>query len=499
LLAEARAGNENESSEHAQAVGKALASIHSLLRESPRAAGEEAAPAPAQRSAAGPEVGEVEDRTAEARDQSPEGAGRAWGPGGGIDPPSEYEGPRRRASDWGDATSLRVRIDQVDRLVNLVGELVITQSMVSQAVTNFTPDKIEALKETVAQIDRHVRNLQERIMAIRMVPLKAAFGRLPRLVRDLSALCGKQVALEISGEDTELDKGVIEKIGDPLTHLIRNAVDHGLEAPQARIAAGKGPVGRINIQAYQEGGSIFVLVADDGRGIDVERVVARAVERGLVAPEQSLSEEEALALIFHPGVSTAEQVTEVSGRGVGMDVVLRNLEPVGGGITIRSERGKGTTFRIKLPLTVAILDGQLVQVGDQVYLLPLLNILESVRPAPGALHVVPGVGEVVVVRGQTIPLVRLHRLFGVDGAVTSPSEGLLVLVEHESRCAAVLVDEVLGQQQVVIKSLESNFRKVEQLVGATILGNGRVALIIDVAGLLRARGGRPGPTFGEVA
>jgi two-component system chemotaxis sensor kinase CheA len=392
-----------------------------------------------------------------------------------------------------------VRIERVDRLVDLVGELVITQSMVSQTVADFTPDKLYALKETVGQIDRHIRELQERIMAVRMVPVKQALGRLPRLVRDLSATCGKQVTLVVSGEETELDKGVVERVSDPLTHLVRNAVDHGLETPQERRAAGKHPVGRIQIEAYQEGGSIYILVADDGRGIDVERVVARAAERGLIAPGQHLTPEEALALIFQPGVSTAEQVTEVSGRGVGMDIVRRNLESLGGGITIYNERGKGTQFRIKLPLTVAILDGQAVRVGDQTYLFPLVTILESVRPAPGSVHPLAGAGEVILVRGKTLPLIRLHRLFGLEDAVVDPGEGLVVIVEHEGRLAAVLVDEILGQQQVVIKSLEANYAKVDGIASATILGDGRVALILDVPGILALSRGGGGPGIGRVA
>jgi two-component system chemotaxis sensor kinase CheA len=507
LLAEARAGNLDDPPKHPPAIGQALTSIHRLLAETrqPTSAPEVAGAIPESKLGIPvlQDIAQQEIGSAHA-EQSVEGftpllqssggsSAEAVSHSSGSDDSTNFaagEHFRKRPADFGNGSSIRVRIERVDRLIDLVGELLITQSMVSQTVTGFTPEKLDNLKEIVAQIDRHVRELQERIMAVRMVPLKQALGRLPRLVRDLSATCGKQLTLEVTGEETELDKGVIEKISDPLTHLIRNAVDHGLETPQERRAAGKRPIGHIRIEAFQEGGSIFILVADDGRGIDVERVVSRAMERGLVAPGQDLTREEALALIFLPGVSTAEQVTEVSGRGVGMDIVRRNLESVGGSIAIFSEVGQGTRFRLKLPFTVAILDGQIVQVGDQIYLLPLLNILESVRTTPGTTHVIPGSGEVVVVRGKTVPLIRLHRLFGVGTPVTDPSQGLLVLTEHESHSAAMLVDEILGQQQVVIKSIETNFRKVEGIVGATILGNGRVALILDVPSLLQARRGR---------
>jgi two-component system chemotaxis sensor kinase CheA len=382
----------------------------------------------------------------------------------------------------------------VDRLVNLVGELIITQSIVSQTVARCTPDNAALLREAVTQMDRHARELHEQIMAIRMVPLKLLFGRFPRMVRDLTAAVAKEAILEIRGEETELDKTVIERISDPLSHLVRNAIDHGLELPNERRAAGKPEAGRLRIEASQQGGNIYVEVADDGKGLDRDRLVAKAVRDGLIASDQELTEEEAFALIFRPGFSTAEQITEISGRGVGMDVVRRNLEALGGSITIRSEVGRGTRFRIKLPLTVAILDGQMVRVADQVYVLPMTALLESVRPASRSLHTIAEGGEVVMVRGQALPLLRLHQLFGVETLVTDPTRGLVMIVEYEDRKAAVLVDEVLGQQQVVIKSLETNFKKVEGVSGATILGDGRVALLLDVAELMdmwRTVQGRP--------
>jgi two-component system chemotaxis sensor kinase CheA len=354
-----------------------------------------------------------------------------------------------------------------------------------------TAENLPALQEAVGQMDRHARELHERIMAVRMIPIKTLFGRFPRLVRDLTASIGKQAVLETDGEETELDKTVIEKIGDPLTHLVRNAVDHGLETPEDRVRAGKPERGIVRLEAYQQGGSIYIEVADDGKGLDRDRIVAKAVQNGLIGADQVLTDEEAFGLVFRPGLSTAEKITEVSGRGVGMDVVKRNVEALGGSISIQSERGRGTTFRIKLPLTLAIMDGQTLCVGDQVYLLPLTAIVESIRPPRGTLSKVLGRGETVTVRGQVVPVIRLHELFGVPPRTEELADALVVIVEHEGRLAAIGVDDLLGQQQVVIKSLEQNFEKVEGVAGATILGDGRVALILDVPGLVAlARAGR---------
>lgn len=392
--------------------------------------------------------------------------------------------PRRRASDREESTSIRVPIDKVDRLINLVGEMVITQSMLAQTVSSFTLAKLPQLQEAVSQMDRHARELHERMMAVRMLPIKTLFARFPRVVRDLAAAAGKQVVLEVSGEETELDKTVIEKISDPLTHLIRNSVDHGIELPEERRTAGKPEAGRVELKAYQQGGNIYVEVVDDGKGLDRERIVAKGVQNGLVAADQVLSDEEAFSLIFRPGLSTAERITEVSGRGVGMDVVKKNVEALNGSITIESGKGQGTRFRIKLPLTLAIMDGQCLQVGEQVYFLPLVAITESVRPARRTIHTVAGRGEVVMVRDKPLPILRLHRLFGLEPKSEDPTQGLVVIFEYEGKLAALLVDELLGQQQVVIKSLESNFKKIEGIAGATILGDGRVALILDVPGLM---------------
>jgi two-component system chemotaxis sensor kinase CheA len=391
------------------------------------------------------------------------------------------------------SSSIRVPIAKVDRLINLVGELVITQSMVTQAVGALPKERLGALAEAVAQMDRHARDLHEQVLAIRMIPVRALFERLPRLVRDVAATLGKQAVLEVSGEDTELDRTVIERISDPLTHLVRNAIDHGLEPPDAREAAGKPATGRIRLTAYQQGGSIYIEVGDDGRGLDRARIVAKAVERGLVGAGDTLPDEAVWPLVFAPGFSTATAVTEVSGRGVGMDVVRQNVTALGGAIGIHTEPGRGTRFRIKLPLTLAIMDGQALRIGREQYIIPLVAIRETVLPERGSIHTIGPGAEIAIVHGEPLPIVRLHRLFGAAAATEDPTAGLLVVAEHDGEVAALLVDELLGQQQVVIKSLEANFTRVRGIAGATILGDGRVALILDVAGLVDlAHAGRTG-------
>lgn len=383
-----------------------------------------------------------------------------------------------------EAATIRVPTGKVDRLVDLVGELAIAQSMVVQLVDGFTPDRLDRLVEAVTQMDRHARDLQERVMAVRMLPIRTVFSRFPRLVRDLALTRGKQVLLETVGHETELDKSVIEQISDPLTHLVRNAVDHGIESPEVRRRAGKPEVGRLTLKAFQQGGSMYIEIADDGAGLDRERILARAVQSGLIPANETLADEQIYAFIFRPGFSTADRVTEVSGRGVGMDVVKRNLEALGGSIQIQSERGRGTTFRVKLPLTLAILEGQSVRVGEETYILPLASIIETVQPKSEALARVFDVGEGITVRGRVLPMLRLERLFGVTARAQDPTEGLVVIVDHDGRKVALLVDELLGQQRVVIKSLEANFRKLDGVAGATVLGDGRVALILDVPGLV---------------
>ena len=399
--------------------------------------------------------------------------------------------PRRRATDRDEATAIRVSVDKVDRLVNLAGELVTTQSMLAQMVADLTPTGIAKVQESVGRMDRHVRELHHSVLAVRMVSVRTLFARFPRFVRDLAESVGKQAVVELAGEETELDKSVIEKIADPLLHLVRNAIDHGLENPEGRRAAGKPAIGSVRLDASQRGGSIYIEVSDDGRGLDRDRILSRGRAQGLVAPGESPSDEDVFALIFRPGFSTAETVSELSGRGVGMDVVKRNVEALGGIIAIRSEAGRGTRFRIKLPLTLALLDGQVLRVGDQVYVLPLVAIIESVRANRGSVHAIGGSREVIVVRGEKLPLLRLGWLFGVRASTEDPTEGLVVMVENEERRTALLVDGLLGQQQVVIKSLDTHFRKVDGVAGATILGDGRVSLVLDVAGLVglgRSRG-----------
>lgn len=388
-----------------------------------------------------------------------------------------------------DSSTIRVSTDKVDKLINLVGELVITQSIINQTVAAFGPGRAALLEGAVGQMDRNLRELQERVMAVRMLPVGTVFRRFSRVVRDLAKECGKTITLQIRGEETELDKTVIERISDPMTHLIRNAVDHGIEPPDRRLAQGKPAEGRIRLDAYHQGGSIFIEVADDGRGLDKSKILGKAVEQGLISEDESLSDDQVYRLIFRPGFSTAERVTDVSGRGVGMDVVVRNIEGLGGSVAITTEVGHGTRFTIKLPLTLAIMDGLSIQLGDEVYIIPLVSITESIRPKRADLSSVAGRGEVVSVRGQALPIIRLYEQFDVIPKVTDPTQGLLVIVEREGRRVALLVDELLGQQQVVIKSLETNYRKVPGVSGATIMGDGRIAMILDIPGLIRLASG----------
>lgn len=387
-----------------------------------------------------------------------------------------------------ESPSLRVSSEKVDRLINLVGELLINQSMLAEVTRDFEMEKLPLLLEAVTLIERGSRELQERVMGIRLVPVKQAFSRFPRLVRDLALASGKKIELRTSGEETELDKSLIEAVGDPLTHLVRNSIDHGLETPEERLKAGKLATGLVSISACHEGGSIVIEVADDGRGLKGEKILAKAIERGLVSADESLSEEQIYNLIFLPGFSTAESVTDLSGRGVGMDIVKQAVTTIGGTIKVNSVPGQGISTRIRLPLTMAILDGQSMSIGDNVYIVPLTSILESIRPKQEDLHTVAQIGEVVTVRGEFIPILRLHKVFNLEPRITNPWEAALVLVESDGHKVALMADDLIGQGQVVIKSLETNYRKVEGIAGATILGDGRVALIVDVSGLPRVIG-----------
>lgn len=382
-----------------------------------------------------------------------------------------------------ETASIRVSTVKVDKLIDLVGELVIAQSMATDILQKFSFSRLAELQEAFAETQRYTRELQERVMSVRMLPVGMVFSRFPRLVHDVSAQLGKQVELRIVGEDTELDKSVVERMSDPLTHLIRNAVDHGIESPEDRRRSGKPEQGVIRLEAFHEAGSVIIEVADDGRGLDVERIRAKALERGLIQESEAWNDQRIRELIFLPGFSTAEHVTGLSGRGVGMDVVKKNVEGLNGSVSLSSTAGLGTCFRIKIPLTLAILDGLLLKVGTETYVLPLVSIVESIRPRAEQLRTIAGKAECVVVRSEPLPLLRLHRLFGIPGGVIDPCQGLTVIVEHGGKRLALLVDELLGQQQVVIKSLETHFRKVEGALGATILGDGRAALILDVAGL----------------
>ena len=391
------------------------------------------------------------------------------------------EAPKARAKA-SESTSIRVAVEKVDQLINLVGELVITQSMLAQRSGTLDPVNHGDLLNSMSQLERNARDLQESVMSIRMMPMEYVFSRYPRLVRDLAGKLNKQVELTLQGSSTELDKSLIERIIDPLTHLVRNSLDHGIEEPATRIAAGKSAVGNLVLSAEHQGGNICIEVIDDGAGLNREKILAKAASQGLAVSE-SMSDEEVGMLIFAPGFSTAEQVTDVSGRGVGMDVVKRNIQEMGGHVEIRSQAGKGTTIRILLPLTLAILDGMSVKVNDEVFILPLNAVMESLQPQAEDLHPLAGGERVLQVRGEYLPLVELYRVFEVDGAKTDATQGIVVILQSASRRYALLVDQLIGQHQVVVKNLESNYRKVPGISAATILGDGSVALIVDVSAL----------------
>jgi len=394
---------------------------------------------------------------------------------------------RRTSSAKGkESSSIRVNISKVDELINMVGELVITQSMLSQFGEDekFNESHIERLKDGLAQLESHTRELQESVMRIRMMPISFAFQRFPRLVHDLSAQFGKKIELVMTGESTELDKTVLEKIGDPLVHLVRNSLDHGIEAPDVRVDAGKSETGVIELRAYHQGGNIVIEIKDDGAGLNKEKILDKARQNGVISQDDRLSDEQIYDLIFRPGFSTADVVSDVSGRGVGMDVVRRNIRELGGTVEVDSKPGEGSVFTIRLPLTLAILDGQLVGIGEETYILPVISIIESLQVKTENINAVAGNAEVYRLRDEYIPIVRLYHIFGIEPASKELDEGLLVVVEAEGKKIAIFVDDLLGQQQVVIKSLETNFKKVQGLSGATILGDGTVALIIDIAGLI---------------
>ncbi|MCG8669028.1 MAG: chemotaxis protein CheA [Pseudomonadales bacterium] len=387
-----------------------------------------------------------------------------------------------------ESTSIRVGTDKIDSLVNLVGELVITQSMLGQLGTDFDLSKLAKLQEGLAQLEHNTRELQESVMRIRMLPISFTFSRFPRMVRDLSRQLGKQVDLKLMGEQTELDKTVMEKIGDPMVHLVRNSLDHGLETPEERIDAGKPETGIVTLNAYHQGGNIVIEIIDDGRGLDRDKIRVKAIENGLITESDHLSDDQVYDLIFQPGFSTADAVTDVSGRGVGMDVVRRNIQELNGSVEVHSEPGLGSTFTIRLPLTLAILDGQLISVGVQTYIIPLVSIVESLQVDTSLINHVAGGCDVFRLRDEYIPIIKLWEVFGIEPASKDISDSLLVVLEVGSSKVALVVDDLLGQQQVVIKSMESNYKKIEGISGATILGDGTVSLILDITDLVYMAG-----------
>jgi len=401
-----------------------------------------------------------------------------------------YEDAPKERRSAGDAT-LRVSTERLDKLVNLVGELMISQSAILQALELPPVESQVRVREAMERMTQNTRELQEQVMSARMVPLGRVFARFPRLVRDLSV--GRALTLELSGEATEIDKEMIEKIVDPLTHLVRNAADHGIESPQDRVAAGKAEAGTIRVAASHQGGNVVIEVSDDGRGLDLARIRARAVERGMIAAEEEVSRDRLQNLIFEPGFSTSEFITNVSGRGVGLDVVRSNIEKLGGVVALDSTPGVGTRFRVRLPLTLAIMDGLLLRVGAQTYVLPLANVIESFRPRRDQTRLLPSGLELVRVRERSVPLLRLGQVLNVCADSTDPTHCLCVLLETESGQLGLLVDELLGQAQTVVKSLETHYRHVDGMTGATILGDGQIVLILDVAGIARMAFGHASP------
>ena len=411
-----------------------------------------------------------------------------------------------------EAASIRVGIDKVDEIINLVGELVITQSMLDQAGAELeecfengadssdrdhSANILIKLREGLKQLERNTRELQEGVMRIRMLPISFVFSRMPRLVHDLSGKLNKKINLVVTGEETELDKTVMENIGDPMVHLVRNALDHGIETPEKRVAAGKPETGTMQLNAYHQGGNIVIEISDDGAGINKQRVLNKAIEKGVISPDDQLTDDEINNLIFAPGFSTAEVVSDVSGRGVGMDVVRTSINRLGGQVEVKSEEGVGSTFTIRLPLTLAILDGQLVSVGDATYVIPLVSIVESLQIERSQINVVAGKAEVYKLRDDYIPIIRSRRVFSLQDDQTNLHGALMVVVEADGTHAGLIVDDLMGQQQVVIKSLETNYRKVDGISGATILGDGTVALILDVAEMVKMNSKKRTPPSGS--
>lgn len=395
-----------------------------------------------------------------------------------------------------ESSTLRVGVERVDQIINLVGELVITQAMLVQTASDLDPVVHDRLLNGLEQLERNARDLQEAVMAIRMVPMDYVFNRFPRVVRENAQRLGKKIRLVTRGQATELDKSLIERIIDPLTHLVRNSIDHGLEMPEKRVEAGKDPEGVLTLSAQHQGGHIIIEVSDDGAGLNREKILNKAIQQGLVTNE-NIPDEELWQLLFAPGFSTAEKVTEISGRGVGMDVVRRNIQGMGGHVYVTSQKGQGTTTRIVLPLTLAILDGMSVKVGEEVFILPLSHVMESMQPEASQLRTMTGGEHVLYVRGEYLPVVSLGDVFSVQGYEQEPTQAIAVILQAEDTRFALLVDQLLGQHQVVVKNLETNYKKIPGISAATILGDGSVALIVDVFALHRMNRDRMGGTYGE--
>lgn len=392
--------------------------------------------------------------------------------------------PAARTGAAGAEQSIRVGIDKIDSLINLVGELVITQSMLGEIGQQFSEEKLLKLQEGLISLEQNTRELQESVMRIRMVPISFTFNRFPRLVRDIAKKLGKEIKLELEGENTELDKTVMEKIGDPLVHMVRNSMDHGIESPEERERHGKPSEGTLLLKAYHQGGAIVIEITDDGKGIDPAVIRQKAIDKGVITESDVLSDQQLQELVFHPGFSTAEVVSDLSGRGVGMDVVKRNIQELKGSVELESKVGVGSTFRIRLPLTLAILDGQLVRIGSETYVLPITSIIESIQVKPSQVRQVAGEAQVIVLREEYVPVIHLYDVFNVEPSSRSIFDGLIVVVESGSDRIGLHVDDLLAQQQVVIKSLVTNYKPVDGISGATILGDGTVALILDISGLV---------------
>lgn len=397
--------------------------------------------------------------------------------------PASSAKPKKAAAE---SSSIRVSVDKVDQIINLVGELIITQSMLDQTVSDLDDQSVSnsSLQNGMSLLQRNARDLQESVMSIRMIPMEFVFSRFPRVVRDTAGKLGKEIELVTEGKSTELDKSLVERITDPLTHLVRNSLDHGIEMPDKREALGKPRTGKLILSARHQGGNILIEVRDDGAGMDRERLLAKARENGLNVSD-TMTDEEVYQLIFAPGFSTAEAVTDVSGRGVGMDVVKRNIQGMGGRVEIQSKKGEGTNTRIVLPLTLAILDGMSIKVGGETFILPLSTVLESLQPTKNDMYAMAGDDVVLKVRDEYLPVIAIHEVLDVENAITDPTQSIAVIVQGEGRRYAMLVDELIGQQQVVVKNLEDNYRKVPGISAATILGDGSVALILDITGLHR--------------